>query len=245
VNIVVVHDGFTLTDLVSYNDKHNEANGEDNRDGESPSNAWNLGVEGPTDDPDILARRARQKRNLLGTLLLSLGTPLIAHGDELGRTQLGNNNAYCQDNDITWIDWPRRDKALEAFVATLTAIRRDHPVLRSARWVSGERDAENPGPVARWFRPDGASMTPEDWGNSEMTAVTLVLEPENLAEPSLCLMLCGSLEPTTFTWPSGRSERWTVLVDSAGDTNETHQEGAAGGTINRPDLSLLVAASAP
>jgi glycogen operon protein len=245
VNLVVVHDGFTLEDLVSYNDKHNEANGEDNRDGESPSNAWNLGVEGPTDDPTILGRRGRQKRNLLATLLLSQGTPLIAHGDELGRTQRGNNNAYCQDNEITWIDWGHRDRDLEAFVAKLTAIRRDHPVLRSIRWLSGELAPDNPGPVAQWFRPDGARMQPEDWENAEMTAVTLVLEPENAAEPALCFMFCATLEPATFVWPAGRGKHWHAVVDTASSADMPLERGKAGEAITRPDLSLMVAESEP
>ncbi len=245
VNLVVVHDGFTLEDLVSYNDKHNEANGEDNRDGESPSNAWNLGVEGPTDDPTILGRRGRQKRNLLATLMLSQGTPLIAHGDELGRTQRGNNNAYCQDNDITWIDWDNRDRTLEAFVARLAAIRRDHPVLRSIRWLSGELNPNDPGPVARWFRPDAAPMQPEDWENGDMTAVTLVLEPEDPTQSSLCFMFCATLEPATFVWPAGRGEHWRALVDTAASADTPLEHGKVGEAITRPDLSLIVAASEP
>ena len=245
VNLVVVHDGFTLEDLVSYNDKHNEANGEDNRDGESPSNAWNLGVEGPTDDPTILGRRGRQKRNLLATLLLSQGTPLIAHGDELGRTQRGNNNAYCQDNEITWIDWEHRDRDLEAFVAKLTAIRRDHPVLRSIRWLTGESAPDNPGPVARWYRPDGGPMQPDDWENAEMTAMTLVIEPEDPAEPALCFMFCATLEPATFVWPAGRGEHWRAVADTAASTDTPLEHGRVGEAITRPDLSLIVAESEP
>ena len=245
VNMVVVHDGFTLEDLVSYNDKHNEVNGEENRDGESPSNAWNMGVEGPTSDPAIVGRRARQKRNLLMTLLLSQGTPLIAHGDELGRTQRGNNNAYCQDNDITWIDWEHRDRDLETFVAKLTTIRRAHPVLRSTRWLSGERDPNNPAPVARWFRPDGQPMQPGDWTNSDMTAITLVLEPENPSEPALCLMFCGNLEPATFVWPAGRGSRWRILADSAASADHPLERGNVAEAITRPDLSCILAESEP
>src|SRR4029079_815580 len=131
------HDGFTLTDLVSYNDKHNEANGEDNRDGDNHNRSWNCGVEGPTDDNAILELRARQRRNLLATLLLSQGVPMIGHGDELGRTQHGNNNAYCQDSEVSWLERAARDEHLLEFVRTLTAFRRRHQVFRRRRFFTG------------------------------------------------------------------------------------------------------------
>jgi glycogen operon protein len=137
INFVTAHDGFTLTDLVSYNDKHNEANGEENRDGESHNRSWNCGVEGPTDDPAVLALRARQRRNFLATLILSQGVPMIGHGDELGRTQHGNNNAYCQDNEIAWIDWENADETLLEFARKLTAFRHRHQVFQRRRFFTG------------------------------------------------------------------------------------------------------------
>ena len=142
INFVTAHDGFTLRDLVSYNEKHNEANGENNNDGESHNRSWNCGVEGETDDPDVLALRARQQRNMLTTLLLSQGVPMILHGDELGRTQRGNNNAYCQDNELSWIDWSSADDGLTAFVRKLTALRGDYPGLRRRRFFTGDTDPE-------------------------------------------------------------------------------------------------------
>ena len=137
INFVTAHDGFTLHDLVSYNDKHNEANLEDNRDGEENNRSWNCGVEGPTGDPDILALRSRQKRNFLSTLMLSQGVPMLLGGDEIGRTQRGNNNAYCQDNEISWFDWEAQDSQLLAFTRHLTALRKNHPVFRRRGWFQG------------------------------------------------------------------------------------------------------------
>src|SRR5690606_36719034 len=136
-NFVTAHDGFALTDLVSYNDKHNEANGEDNRDGESHNRSWNCGVEGPTDDPEVVDLRNRQRRNMMATLLLSQGVPMILGGDELGRTQGGNNNAYCQDNEVSWYDWEDVDHDFAEWCRTLTELRRAHPVFRRRRWFQG------------------------------------------------------------------------------------------------------------
>jgi glycogen operon protein len=138
VNFVTVHDGFTLNDLVSYNDKHNDANTENNRDGTDDNRSWNCGAEGPTDDPDVLALRSRQKRAFLVTLLLSAGVPLLCGGDELGRTQLGNNNAYCQDNEITWFDWSAIDRELLRFTKDVIALRRSRPVFRRRRYLTGK-----------------------------------------------------------------------------------------------------------
>ncbi len=141
INFVIAHDGFTLRDLVSYNEKHNDANGEDNNDGESHNRSWNCGVEGPTDDPEVNALRARQQRNFLTTLLLSQGVPMIAHGDELGRTQQGNNNVYCQDNELSWIDWAEADTGLIEFTRAVSALRAAHPVFRRRRFFSGRTGA--------------------------------------------------------------------------------------------------------
>ena len=162
INFVTAHDGFTLRDLVSYNEKHNEANSEDNRDGESHNRSWNCGAEGPTDDPEINALRARQQRNFLTTLLLSQGVPMISHGDELGRTQQGNNNVYCQDNELSWIDWANADTELIEFTRAVSALRAAHPVFRRRRFFSGKPVGRRGGdglPDIAWFAPDGSEMT--------------------------------------------------------------------------------------
>ena len=171
VNLITVHDGFTLRDLVSYNDKHNEANGENNRDGTSDNNSWNCGAEGPTDDPDILALRARQSRAMLTTLLLSFGVPMLLGGDEMGRTQGGNNNAYCQDNEITWFDWASADTGLRDFTKQLIALNKAHPVFRRRRFLAGAEASE-----LRWFTPAGTEMTAADWSDENALAIALYLD---------------------------------------------------------------------
>jgi len=163
INFVTVHDGFTLNDLVSYNEKHNEANGENNQDGEKDNRSWNMGVEGPTDDPQICALRARQKRNFLATLMLSQGVPMLVAGDELGRTQRGNNNAYNQDNEISWVDWENIDEDLLEFTKRLIDMRRRHRVFRRRRWFQGRPIHGSDVKDVGWFRPDGSPMDDEDW----------------------------------------------------------------------------------
>jgi pullulanase/glycogen debranching enzyme len=166
VNFVTAHDGFTLSDLVSYNEKHNEANGEGNRDGESHNDSWNGGVEGPTKDPEVLALRARQRRNFLATLLLSQGVPMILAGDEMGRTQKGNNNAYCQDNEISWLDWDlsESDEDHLAFTRRLVRLREEHPAFRRMRFLKGR--SEGGAPDATWLTPAGREMTDEEWNTA-------------------------------------------------------------------------------
>ncbi|MER2137219.1 MAG: glycogen debranching protein GlgX, partial [Arthrobacter sp.] len=164
INFVTAHDGFTLRDLVSYNEKHNEANGEDNNDGESHNRSWNCGAEGPTDDPEVLSLRARQQRNFLATLLLSQGVPMIGHGDELGRTQNGNNNGYAQDSELTWINWDNMDAPLMEFTAAVNRLRAEHPTFRRRRFFDGrpvERGEEDVLPDIVWLNDDGTPMKPE------------------------------------------------------------------------------------
>ncbi len=163
INFITAHDGFTLRDLVSYNEKHNAANGEGNKDGTDDNRAWNCGVEGPTDDSSIKALRARQQRNFLTTLLLSQGVPMILGGDEWGRTQSGNNNAWCQDNEISWFDWASADGELVAFVQRLILLRREHPVFRRSAFLTGREVRGSGLPDVWWFRPDGRRMTQRDW----------------------------------------------------------------------------------
>ena len=164
INFITAHDGFTLNDLVSYNEKQNEANGEDNRDGESHNRSWNCGVEGPTDDEEVLQLRDKQRRNFLTTLMLSQGTPMLSHGDEIGRTQGGNNNVYCQDNEIAWMDWENMDKGLHAFTRYLIHLRQAHPVFRRRRFLAGGPLGQD---VAKrdiaWLTPDGDLMSDSDW----------------------------------------------------------------------------------
>ena len=256
VNIITTHDGFTLRDLVSYNHKHNEANGEDNNDGENHNRSWNLGAEGETDDPAILARRRRQARNLLATLLLSMGTPLLLHGDELGRTQQGNNNAYCQDNELSWIDWARADHDLVAFTAYLIRLRAAHPVFRRARWLHDRRGRIRNRPPAHWYRPDGAPMTPHDWSHPQARSLTLVLDgrvPTGITsegydevDDTFCLVFNASLEPQAFVLPPvdvAPGGTWRILFDTA-DPQIPGDEGrtvTAGNTIEVPDLAMVVA----
>jgi isoamylase len=226
INFVTSHDGFTLTDLVSYNDKHNEANGEDNRDGVSQNRSWNCGVEGPTEDPAIRALRAQQQRNLLATVILSQGVPMILHGDELGRTQRGNNNAYCQDNAISWIDWPNADTALIEFTRRLVELRREHPIFRRRGWFTG-----NPVKAGRlkdleWFRPDGGEMIATDWGVGYAKTLGAFVNGNAMTErdrkgariidDSFFLMFNSYSEPMEFKLPSKKyGRKWTIVLDTA------------------------------
>src|SRR5207248_1069956 len=175
------HDGFTLSDLVSYNEKHNAANGEDNRDGESYNRSWNCGAEGPTDDPEIVALRERQERNFLATLLLSQGVPMLLGGDELARTQRGNNNSYCQDNELSWFDWSldEREERLLEFTRRLIHFRRTHPVFRRSQFLTGREQLGSGLPDSWWFRPDGRKMAQRDWA-SDLRTIGLFLNGEEI-----------------------------------------------------------------
>jgi glycogen operon protein len=178
INFITAHDGFTLQDLVGYDEKHNEANGEDNRDGHEPNFSWNCGAEGAADDPEIVALRDRQKRNLLATLLLSLGVPMLLAGDECGRTQQGNNNAYCQDNEISWTDWQNirpEDEALREFVRTLVHLRRRHRVFSRPRFFRGDVSSEDGLKDITWVTPAGLEATAEDWRNPVALSLGYVL----------------------------------------------------------------------
>jgi glycogen operon protein len=177
VNFITAHDGFTLRDLVSYDTKHNEANLEGNRDGTDDNRSWNCGVEGPSDDPDITALRGRQQRVLLATLLTSFGIPMLLGGDELGRTQDGNNNAYCHDAPLTWMDWNAADQRLLAFTRRLVRLRRDHPVFRRRRFLSGVQTEE-----IQWHTPAGSRMTDEDWNDAGARAIALYLDGTDLPD---------------------------------------------------------------
>ena len=205
VNFVTAHDGFSLLDLVSYSTKHNLENGEDNRDGTNNNRAWNGGVEGPTDDPKIVQHRKRQQRNFLATLLLSQGTPMIVAGDEFGRTQHGNNNAYCHDSELSWMNWESADTDLVDFVARCISLRRRYPVLMGERWL---RSAD-----ASWFAPDGAVVTPERWNDPHEVGLTLILETDGDPETQqLALLVNEAMGPTEFRF--GHSGEWRVELST-------------------------------
>ena len=257
VNFVTAHDGFTLRDLVSYNDKHNEANGEHNQDGESVNRSWNCGVEGESDDPAVLELRARQQRNFLATLLLSQGIPMLCHGDELGRTQGGNNNAYCQDNEVSWVDWrlTEEQRDLADFTRHVIALRTAHPVLRRRRFFHGETltHARRPLPDLVWFAPGGQEMTEEDWQRADAHSVAAFLNGDAIAEHDSCgrrvvddsfLFLFNSYwEPVEFHLPGAAyGERWTTLVDTAvaqGPPDETEHKAGARMLLEPRSLVLL------
>ena len=224
INFVTAHDGFTLNDLVSYNDKHNEANGEGNRDGESHNRSWNCGVEGPTDDPEVVALRTRQRRNFLATMFLSQGVPMLLGGDEVARSQGGNNNAYCQDNEISWYDWAGADHQLLDFTRWLVSFRRDHPVFRRRRWFQGRLVRQRGLVDIAWFRPDGEEMSEEDWHQSSPT-IGMFLNGQAIASPgargehvvddSFIVLFSAHFEPVGFMLPSAWGERWEVVLDTA------------------------------
>ena len=221
INLVTAHDGFTLHDLVSYNDRHNEANGEDNRDGHSHNLSSNHGVEGDTDDAAILSLRARQMRNLLATLLLAQGTPMLLAGDEFGHSQQGNNNAYCQDNAISWLDWSdaRRNDPLHAFTQRLLQLRRDHPVLRHTQWLTGEVDADGRRDIT-WFSVWGLEMTPDEWNSPGVRCFGALLDgrfsPAGDAN-SVLLLINGSHHEALFTVPrcAAGPVGWHPVIDTA------------------------------
>jgi isoamylase len=227
INFVTCHDGFTLGDLVSYDRKHNEPNGDDNRDGTDDNRSWNCGTEGPTDDPAITELRARQVRNFLVTLFCSQGVPMLLAGDELGRTQLGNNNAYCQDNETSWIDWEGAGKHADLldFTCSLIALRRDHPVFRRRRFFSGTAPGNTGLGDITWLTPAGAEMTVTDWGSDERALAVLlngdaITEPgprgEAIVDQSFLLLFNTSDRPVTFTLPGADpTAAWDVVVDSA------------------------------
>jgi glycogen operon protein len=221
INFITAHDGFTLRDLVSYNQKHNEANAEGNHDGSDDNRSWNHGVEGPTGDPEVKALRARQQRNFLATLLLSQGVPMLLGGDELGRTQGGNNNAWCQDNELSWFDWAHADLDLLAFVQRLIRIRREHPVFRRDAFLTGREVRGSGLPDVWWFRPDGRRMTQRDWQRPTVHTLgvflngaeipTLTPDGREIVDDSFLLLFNAYPEPITFTLPTRRfGTRWQV-----------------------------------
>ncbi|GAA2074123.1 glycogen debranching protein GlgX [Aeromicrobium tamlense] len=256
INFVTAHDGFTLNDLVTYNDKHNEANGEDGRDGADDNRSWNCGVEGPTDDEEVLELRRRQRRNLMATLLLSQGVPMILHGDELGRSQGGNNNVYCQDNEVSWVDWDSRaeERALLEFTSALAAFRQRHPIFRRRRFFEGKpvRKADELRDI-EWFTPSGDEMEEQNWEDELGKSIAVFLNGDAIADrdargmrvtdDSFVLAFNAHSEPAEFTLPpEDYGSGWKVVVDSS--TGSVEQPGAetlsALASFTAPPRSLVV-----
>jgi glycogen operon protein len=252
INFVTAHDGFTLRDLVSYQEKRNAANGEQNRDGRDDNRSWNCGAEGESDDADVRALRARLQRCFLATLLLSQGVPMLVAGDELGRTQQGNNNAYCQDNEISWLDWEQGDPELLAFTARLVALRRQHPIFRRRRWCQGR---PCPGALVAdvaWFRPDGSEMQDEDWQSGFAKSLGIFLNGESIrtldalggavADDSFELLFNAHHAPIDFRLPVFvRGRAWQILIDTAQEPLEPgRDEPCEPGKIVRVDGRSLV-----
>ncbi|HEU5433949.1 MAG TPA: glycogen debranching protein GlgX [Thermomicrobiales bacterium] len=255
INFVTAHDGFTLRDLVSYDHKHNQANGDDNRDGSDDNISANYGVEGPTDDPMILAIRDRQSRNFLATLLCSQGVPMILGGDEFGRTQRGNNNAYCQDNAISWYDWNLDDRAqaLLAFTRRLVAIRNAQPALRRRRFFRGQPDHPDEAKDLAWLRPDGHEMTPADWQIPDRSAIGLYLAGDEIDErdaagrpivgDSLGLLINAGTTPLPFQLPSlepNQPDRWEALFDTAEPEHAEPRVFTAGEAVPMAPRSVVL-----
>ncbi len=255
INFVTAHDGFTLNDLVSYNEKHNEANGEDNQDGESHNRSWNCGVEGPTDDEEVLTLRARQRRNLMATMLLSQGVPMIVNGDEFGRTQNGNNNAYCQDNEVSWVDWSLLESNAELveFTAALARFRKAHPVFRRRRFFAGRpiRKGDELRDIA-WFTPSGEEMTEQNWEDDFGKCVVIFLNGEGIpdldsrgmrvVDDSFLLAFNAHYEDIEVTLPEVEyGPEWTVVVDTTtGKVGDGAKPIVAGGQLTLTARSLVV-----
>jgi glycogen operon protein len=251
VNFVTAHDGFTLEDLVSYDHKHNEANGEQSRDGSDDNHSWNCGHEGPSEDPGVRALRARQKRNFLATLLLSQGAPMILAGDEMGRTQQGNNNAYCQDNEITWLDWEHTDDDLREFTRQLIALRQDHPVFRRRRWFQGRRIHGTGVTDVAWFTPDGMQMSEENWGVGFAKSLGIFLNGEGIGsfdsegnpivDDSFYILFNAHHEPLPFVLPNGPwGQQWLKILDTKEPLMKDEGPYPAGESVTLEGRSLVL-----
>ncbi len=253
INFVTAHDGFTLADLVSYNDKHNEANGENSQDGESHNRSWNCGTEGPTDDPEINSLRRRQQRNFIATMLLSQGVPMLLGGDEMGRTQRGNNNAYCQDSELTWIHWDEADEDLVEFTAAVSLLRKNHPTFRRRRFFKGVpvlRGKGEPLPDIAWLTPSGTEMTPDDWESGFGRSIGAFLNGhgihgrdergQHVVDDNFLLFFNAHDDTIDFTVPGADfSAAWQVVVDTAGALTEADQF-ESGAAIPVPAKALMV-----
>jgi len=250
INFITAHDGFTLRDLVSYNEKHNDANGEDNNDGESHNRSWNCGVEGPTDDEEVIALRQQQIRNFLTSLFLSQGVPMLVAGDELGKTQGGNNNAYCQDNEISWIDWDNADKSIEAYTQKLIAIRKKHPVFCRRRWFSGKPVTGLGLEDISWFLPNGDEMSDENWNHDFAKSLAVFLngrgipthgeKGEQIVDDNFYVIFNAHHEALEYKLPSANyGTRWTEILDSSGVEKEASYQAEDVVPVNGRSVMVL------
>ncbi|GAA3039778.1 hypothetical protein GCM10020000_17710 [Streptomyces olivoverticillatus] len=260
INFVTCHDGFTLHDLVAYNDKHNEANGEHNQDGEGHNRSWNCGAEGESDDAGVLDLRERQMRNFIATLMVSQGVPMLSHGDEFARTQYGNNNAYCQDSELSWVRWPDADgessaraRRILAFTRSLVWLRRDHPVFRRRRFFHGrpvQGTHDDLSDIA-WFTPEGDEMRDTDWQAAHARSLTVFLNGGAISEPgprgepvvddSFLLMFNAHDQPLDFVVPVDHGRQWQVVVETARPDGVTAgPKVQAGDRLTVRDRSLTV-----
>lgn len=251
INFITAHDGFTLHDLVSYNEKHNKANGEDNNDGDSHNRSWNCGAEGPTEDEEINKLRAKQKRNLLTTLLLSQGVPMLVAGDELGRSQQGNNNAYCQDNDISWLDWEDKDENLMNFTRQLIAFRKEHPTFCRRKWFQGIPIKGIGLEDIAWFDPKGREMEESHWQNDFARSLAVYLngngirslsdDGSKIVDNSFYIMFNAYWEDISYKLPEAKyGKEWVVVIATHLETIDTHDTYTADASITVPGRSIIV-----
>jgi glycogen operon protein len=249
INFITAHDGFTLEDLVSYNEKHNEANGEDNMDGESHNRSWNCGAEGPTDDPAVIELRQRQKRNMTTTLFLSQGVPMLVAGDEFGRTQQGNNNAYCQDNEISWLNWDRADSEFLEYTRNIIRLRKEHPTFCRRRWFQGQPIKGIGLEDIAWFLPDGSEMSDEHWNNDFAKSLAIYLNGRGLhsvgpkgeivVDDSFYLIFNAHHEQLQFKLPSPKyGKSWQIVLDTSKPTAE-EKHFSSGGIITAEGRSII------
>ncbi|HEY4104803.1 MAG TPA: glycogen debranching protein GlgX, partial [Polyangiaceae bacterium] len=258
INFVTAHDGFTLADLVSYEQKHNEANGEENRDGNDNNLSFNCGAEGPSEDPGVIALRLKQMRNLLATLILSQGTPMLLHGDERARTQRGNNNGYCQDNEISWLDWQLDDdrRNLLNFTKKLTELRASHPVFRRSTFFKGRPLRGTKVSDISWLRHDGEHMSDEDWANSETRSLGVFYagnglddvdnDGNRLIDDDMLLLFNSHSEPIDFSLPYPEDTRpWQLLVDTARDDASESKRGGEKTRLEATSFKLLTRGRRP
>ncbi|HWB91112.1 MAG TPA: glycogen debranching protein GlgX [Puia sp.] len=251
INFITAHDGFTLYDLVSYNDRHNEANKEDNKDGAQDNRSWNCGAEGPTDDPGIIALRKRQQRNFLATLLLSQGVPMLLAGDEQGHTQQGNNNAYCQDNEISWLDWGKADKELIEFTSKLIHFRKTHPVFSRKNWFKGKPVRKAGLTDIAWFKPDATEMTEDDWNQGFVKSLAIFLygdgiktvdqDNKPIVDDSFYLIFNSHFEAIDFKLPPDKyGKKWTKVIDTCDWRLEEKKEYQPGAVVKAGERSFIL-----
>jgi glycogen operon protein len=252
VNFVTSHDGFTLNDLVSYNDKHNEANDEENRDGDPNNQSWNCGVEGPTDNPKIDSLRRKQRRNFLTTLFLSQGVPMLVGGDEFGRTQKGNNNAYCQDNELSWFDWQGADGQLFEFTRRLIQLRKDHPVFRRPKFFQGRRIRGSEIKDVMWFNPGGSEMSDENWASPFVRCLGMLLsgdtvdvvnfEGEPVRDETFLVLINAHFEAIPFLLPGSEHLEWELILDTSSENGflATPRKFSSGDDVDLADRSACL-----